>query len=781
MSASSINNSELLRVLRADDTLFRQLVDLLPHFIWTSDAAGLCDFASKRWEEFTGRSADEHLGEGWTEWVHPDDVARVVATWRRAVANGEDVKMDTRFRRYDGEYRWFDTRAVALRDADGIVAKWLGTSTEVHDVYSARDALAKNEERLRFVTLATHDAVYDWDIRGGTAYRNDAFTASFDALSSDDAEKRWWKGHVHLDDRERIVAGIRAAFGAHEATWKGEYRLRRLDGSYAIVSDHAYLLYSDDGRPQRMIGAIADISDRKQVEQSLRDMQACLLSALEAGGLATWIWDVKASELIWDDAAWRLWGQRRGKGERVSVERLMSWVHPDDRERLGVQMAEYFGTGIDKVAEFRAIGADGVPRWLLSKGQSELDQAGKPLRMAGVYVDITERRRVEEARLSSQKMEALGTLAGGIAHDFNNILLAISGNSKLALEDLRTDEPDPVALRRSLVEIEKASLRATDLVRRILTFSRQQSAQQEAVRLRPLVEDSLRLLRATLPASVKIRSKYGDVGLVAADAIQIQQVIMNLITNAAHAIGEREGIIEIEVSDFVANSTVRGVQDISAGHYACITVRDNGHGIDDSIIDRIFEPFFTTKETGQGTGLGLAVVHGIVKTHGGGLVVDSEPNKGSAFHVFFPITATESLADPSAIAVTERGQGERILYVDDEEALVFLISRVLERLGYQVTGCLDPELAIKDLRADPQSYDVVVTDLSMRGMNGFELTRKVRSIRKDLPVVLTSGYLRNEDREAAQRLGIRELILKPNTVEELGASLHRVLRELGKK
>jgi CheY-like chemotaxis protein len=219
-------------------------------------------------------------------------------------------------------------------------------------------------------------------------------------------------------------------------------------------------------------------------------------------------------------------------------------------------------------------------------------------------------------------------------------------------------------------------------------------------------------------------------------------------------------------------------EDLAAGRYTCLTVSDTGSGIDPAVIDRIFDPFFTTKQAGQGTGLGLAVVHGIVKAHGGAIVIDSEVGRGTAFQLYFPVTSAQPARLAEATSAAHRAEGEHVLYVDDEESLVFLIARVLERLGYRVTGCVDPELALKELRSHPGMFDVLVTDLSMRGMNGFALTREARVIRPDLPVVLTSGYLRTEDRETARQVGIRELILKPNTVEELGQAIDRTLIEL---
>jgi CheY-like chemotaxis protein len=277
---------------------------------------------------------------------------------------------------------------------------------------------------------------------------------------------------------------------------------------------------------------------------------------------------------------------------------------------------------------------------------------------------------------------------------------------------------------------------------------------------------------------IDIRPDFGEQPLaVDADSTQIHQIIMNLVTNAAHAIGDQAGTIRV-----VGRSIAIGAGDVQApaelmpGTYARISVEDTGHGMDKVTLDRLFEPFFTTKPLGQGTGLGLSVVHGIVRAHDGAIAVRSEPGQGATFDVYLP--AASRLSDPGdAVAQTAaQGRGQRIMYVDDEDSLVFLVSRVLERMGYVVSGFVDPNQALQAFTAHPDDYDVVVSDLSMPGMTGFTLARSILAIRPEIPVLMTSGYVRPQDREAAEQLGIRELILKPDTVDELGRSLERVFK-----
>jgi signal transduction histidine kinase/ActR/RegA family two-component response regulator len=383
-----------------------------------------------------------------------------------------------------------------------------------------------------------------------------------------------------------------------------------------------------------------------------------------------------------------------------------------------------------------------------------------------------ERKQSEDVRIRSQKVEAMGTLAGGIAHDFNNILLAINGHTRVLEEEL----PARHAARESLAEIAKATARAADLVRRILAFSRQQDTKHEIIALRPIVEEALKLMRATLPAMVEIRaSLWNSAPPVAADSGQIHQIVVNLTTNAAYAIGTRGGVIEVKLDTLEVDSDLaETLRNLPPGRYVRLVIADNGCGMDRATLGRIFDPFFTTKPAGQGTGLGLSIVHGIMNSCHGAVTVYSQPDKGTSFHLYFPAAAGKVESQPAPAAKLASAHGERVMYVDDEEPLVRLAKRVLTRLGYLVTGHTDPVQALEEFRDRPGDFDVIITDVSMPSLSGFDLTREALAIRPDLPVIMTSGYVRKEDEEAAQQLGVREIILKPNTLDELGKALQRL-------
>lgn len=394
--------------------------------------------------------------------------------------------------------------------------------------------------------------------------------------------------------------------------------------------------------------------------------------------------------------------------------------------------------------------------------------------------DLTARKKVEthrntlEAQLrESHKMQAVGTMAGGIAHDFNNIISAILGNAELARQDAGPESPALV----SLSEIDRAGRRARDLVRQILTFSRNESPERLPIRLADVVHETVRLLKVALPPTVEMEVAIDPKTLpVLADATQMEQAVLNLCTNAIQAIGKQRGTIRIELGNNAEPGEVERRMGIRAKHVK-LTVRDTGCGIDAATLERVFEPFFTTKPVGQGTGLGLAVVHGVMRTHMGTVDVQSTPGVGSAFTLYFPVAdgacpaAPEEPGKPSDI----RGMGKRVMYVDDDEALVFLVQRALSRKGFEVTTFTDPRLALATLREQPLAFDLVVTDYNMPGYSGLELLKEARLIRPDLPVALASGYVTAEIEQNALAEGARALIHKPNDVDEMCETLQRLL------
>jgi PAS domain S-box-containing protein len=390
-----------------------------------------------------------------------------------------------------------------------------------------------------------------------------------------------------------------------------------------------------------------------------------------------------------------------------------------------------------------------------------------------VAQDITHRKQLEDQLRQAHKMEAMGTLAGGIAHDFNNILTAIGGYTELARMKL-TDNP---GVKGHLDSVIQAVKRAADLIRQILAFSREQPLERRLITLQPIVAECAKLLRVTLPGSVDMDLVSAeDAPPVLADETQVLQVLMNLGTNARQALGGGAGRIRVKIENFLVDAAqAAGEPQLHAGRYARVSVSDTGGGMSPETQRRIFEPFFTTKAPGTGTGLGLAVVHGIMDSHDGLITVESQLGAGTTFHLYFPAHLPDAGGVSSAITFGARGRGEKILLVDDE--LIFIeVGRIaLAGLGYEVEAVMQPAAALELVRANPARFALVITDQAMPGMTGLQLAAELRKIRPDLPIVLTTGYSLALTMERLHAAGVAQLLLKPTTARSLGASVHAAL------
>jgi signal transduction histidine kinase/ActR/RegA family two-component response regulator len=387
----------------------------------------------------------------------------------------------------------------------------------------------------------------------------------------------------------------------------------------------------------------------------------------------------------------------------------------------------------------------------------------------GVMVeDITQQRQLEDQLRQSQKMEAIGTLAGGIAHDFNNILGAVIGFTEMAIEDV----PDRPLVWKNLQNVLKSGMRARELVKQILAFSRKTSHERSPLALTPVIKETVQLLRASIPRTTDIRISFrSSSDMVLASPVEVQQILMNLATNASFAMEEAGGIMEISLAD---SDFEPDLIRTASSEYVKITVKDTGCGMSPEVMKRIFEPFYTTREVGRGSGMGLAVVYGIAKDLQGTITVESEPGSGSTFRVFLPKVETEKKAESMKSSETVRGS-ERILFVDDEEMLAEWGKATLERLGYRVAAFTDSKKALKAFSDDPMRFDLVITDHAMPQMAGTDFARMLLKARKDIPIILCTGHSETVSREKARKLGIREFLMKPLAKQELAEAVRGVL------
>ncbi|MBP7526876.1 MAG: PAS domain S-box protein [Syntrophorhabdaceae bacterium] len=459
----------------------------------------------------------------------------------------------------------------------------------------------------------------------------------------------------------------------------------------------------------------------------------------------------------------------------TDIER-QQYVDLEDRETL---KNLYDTQGFVEGFETQLYRKDGDKVWISMNARAVRGANGEIIYYEGTTEDITRRKKAQEetTRLElqlrqSQKMEAIGTLAGGIAHDFNNILSGIMGFTEMVQDDM---PPDSRAYHR-LGLVLKGAHRGRDLIRQILTFSRQTEYEQKPVALSAIVEEGLKLLRPLLPATTEIRFRsLTDDDTILADSAQIHQVLMNLCTNGTQAMGKKGGVLEISVTgDHFKKGDPLPIPDMKPGHYLALKVRDTGPGMQPEVVERIFDPFFTTKAHGEGTGLGLSVVHGIVKSHGGFIRVESEPEKGSVFHIYLPkIEKREALTVKEELPV--KGGKECILFVDDEDLNVELNSERLTRLGYEVVATTSSLEALEIFKNDPRRFHLVITDYTMPNLTGVELARKLLKVRDDIPIILCTGYNDSISPDRARRAGIREFLLKPQSTRGLDTAIRLIL------
>jgi len=401
-----------------------------------------------------------------------------------------------------------------------------------------------------------------------------------------------------------------------------------------------------------------------------------------------------------------------------------------------------------------------------------LNISGKIINFVAVKRDITDEIKMEERLAQSQKMESIGTLAGGIAHDFNNILFPVIGHTELLMDDF----PDAGSTRESLNAIYSGALRARDLVQQILAFARQEKSELRLMKMQPIIKEAIKLIRSTIPTSISItQNLQPDCGPVTADPTQIHQIVMNLATNAYHAMEESGGELTVSLKEIELGEYDLMSPDMSPGLYARLTIGDTGVGMNKDVMNRIFDPYFTTKEKGKGTGMGLSVVHGIVKGMKGEIQVYSEPDKGTEFRIYLPIVKSASESQESKTDEAVLGGCERILLVDDEQVIITMERLVLERLGYHITSRTSSIEALEAFKADPDKFDLVITDMSMPKMPGDKLAAELIKIRPDIPILICTGFSETLTEERIKSIGIKGLLMKPMTIKDLAPMLRDAL------
>jgi len=625
----------------------------------------------------------------------------------------------------------------------------------------SEEAIRRSEERYRNLVETARDCICTFSLDGTITSLNPVFE-EITGWRRDEWIGKHFEPLLHPDDVKPatdLAAGIKrdkgaVAFELRILTKSGEYR--RLEFTAT--------LQTRDGAIIGVLGVARDVTERVQAQEE----RARLATAIEQAAESIVITDPRGIIQYVNPFFEKVTGFSR---EEVVGQKPFILKSGRQDEALYKGLWETISRGEVWKGHFINKRKDGSLFEEEATISPVRDRMGNIISFVAVKRDVTQEVKLERQLRQAQKMEALGTLSGGIAHDFNNILGIIFGYSEMALMDVQHGAP----LRENLQQVLKAANRAKDLVQQILAFSRQSDQERKPVQISLIVKEALKMLRSSLPSTIEIQEEVISRGVIEADPTQVHQILMNLCTNAGHAMRDKGGTLHVSLNDLVLDESMSAqYPGLKSGPYLKLSVSDTGHGMEQAVIDRIFEPFFTTKAQGEGTGMGLAVVHGIVKSHGGSITVYSEPGRGTTFHVYLPAIKTRATQEAPAEGPLPRGT-ERVLFVDDEPALALSGKQMLERLGYRVIAKTSSTEALEAFREQPDRFDLVVSDLTMPNMTGLDLAEELMRIRSDIPIIICTGFSRLNTAERARKVGIRKLIMKPLVLRQLAETIRRTL------
>ncbi len=775
--ASTIDITDQKRMMddlsRSEETL-ASIIKNIPDVLYRLDTDGKISFISEYVRKF-GYDPAEMIGTSMIDYVHPDD--REKAFYKIAERRRGDRKTSSfqirlipkaqNLRHFDVKSEVIQEAPVLLLNAEGLyesdrlsTENFLGTQGIVRDItkrYKAEQSLVATKKMLELVIENIPQYIF-WKDRNSVYLGCNANFARLAGLESSNAiigktdfDLPWKKEakRYYEEDMGFMTSG-KPEFHILEPEFQ-------VEGQKIFRETSKIPLQDNDGQVIGILGTFEDITQRMQTEEDLQEKEVLLKAAGRLARVAGWSADLVKQKIIWSDEVAIIHGKKPGYSP--SAEDHQKFIAPEWLERVQEAFAECIRDGSPLEEEMEIITEQGERLWIKTTGELVKNESGEIIGIQGALQDITATKHLGESLRQAQKMEAIGTLAGGIAHDFNNILSGILGYAQIAtLHQLTKDHP----AHKTVTNIISAADRAAELVKHILTFSRQRPSEKTKTQVVPIVKETLKLIKASIPSTIQITQNFSaEEDLVYADPSAIQQIIMNFSTNAVHAMRESGGNLFLHVEEAHIDEGDQSIKlDLKPGAYLAISVKDTGKGIPKVISDRIFEPYFTTKPVGEGTGLGLSVVHGIVKDLGGAVTVDSEPGKGSLFCAFIPradsVLQTEKVADNQL----HKGSGH-ILVVDDELIIAETAQDMLEELGYQVTIYTDSREALEVFLNQKDDIDLVLTDMTMPHIRGDQLARKILKIKPECPIILCTGFSELIDEKKAQEIGIRDFIMKP--------------------
>jgi PAS domain S-box-containing protein len=630
----------------------------------------------------------------------------------------------------------------------------------------------KSEERFRLATKATNDAIWDLDLKDGTVSWNDTYSRLYGRPDAADSW-RFWIDRIHPEDRTRIVDGFQAALPGGATSWSAEYRFQRPDGEWAYIYDRAYIARDASGNAWRVIGAMQDLTERKKAEAALRESEERFRRVFEEGplGLALVNRDFRFEKV--NSALCQMVGYDEAELSRMS---FVDITHSDD-VRADVELAEkLFKREIPFYRiQKRYLKKTGEIIWINLTASVIQGPDGEPMYGLAMVEDITELKRTQEEVLFRQKLESVGTLAGGIAHDFNNILGVVQAQAELALQEVDAGS----SCTEQLNAVRDVAMRGAEIVRQLLIYAGRENTAVELVDLSTIVEEMLSLLRVSVRKRATMEANLDrHLPTVRASAAQLRQIVINLITNASDAIGDRDGIIRVTTRhvtlDRESAATASGT--LPNRGYVELEVSDTGRGMSAEIQAKVFDPFFTTKS--QGRGLGLAVVQGIVRNLGGTIVVTSELNKGSTFRISLPCAegtaGASSHVESVAVDLAAPSPHATVLVVEDEDDLRRPVAKMLRKIGFEVFEAADGYSAIEVLRTDGGKFDVILLDMTMPGASSGEIIAQAANTKPEIRVILTSAYSQ-EVASTMSQAQIHSFIRKPFLLADLVSAIRSCL------
>ena len=741
---------------------FRLIVETANEGIWAIDPDGNTTFVNRVMADMIGYRPGEIMGKSFLGFIFEEELqAQKEAFVRRS--QGAEERYERRLRHRSGHEVWALISAVPMfDDAHGFVGSF-GMITDITNRKLAEKATRESQERFQALFQFAPVAIFLDKLNGNTVDCNKA------------AEEI--TGYA----REELL-GMPIGNIIPEQIWpvlpktgketlpKGEHSVEsiivRKDGEVSAVLVSTKLISLND--EEAFIIIVSDITERKRAEEERMRLVAAIEQTAESIIITDTNWIIDYVNPAFTAMA----GYEASEVRGCHLRLLKSDKHDRDFYR---DIREKLKNGQGWSGRLTNRRKDGSVYETEATASAVRNKSGDIINFVSIHRDITLQGKLERDLRQAQKMEAIGTLAGGIAHDFNNILAAIVGHAELARFKLPQEDP----VRGNLDQVLKAGARATDLVKRILAFSRQTELKRQPVPIVSVVKEALKLLRPSLPTTIEIRREITldpEDGVIFADPTEIHQVLMNLCTNAAHAMRAKGGVLLVRLSHLDIPDFQQSLYpDLEPGPYVCLSVSDTGNGIASSVVDRIFDPYFTTKSIGEGTGLGLSVVQGIVSSYGGKIKVHSVQGHGTTFEIFLRGMEKQAPTLTETIEALPAG-AERILFVDDEQILAELGKELLESVGYKVVTETNSLQALETFRADPDGFDLVITDMTMPGLRGEELARQIIALRPGMPIILCTGYSDLIDEKQAREIGIREFVMKPYEVANFVQTIRKALK-----